>query len=222
MLSQVFCVRMTTPFLSLVSFTPARQYSCVVVSAPTLQKGETYTVNACGQSQSVTLSSLIYGGGMGAVSAAPAISGDKAGSRTEKMTAAPRPISRTGSREDSREDSRADSREDSRADKGAAPRRPSPTATAKTAAKPLTLRPPRPVLKRYKKQRSLFEAALFLQCIIGAKSAPMKAARTVGSISICKPILPPLTKMAGSDFAVSSMTVKNAFFMPTGLHPPRI
>ena len=205
---------MTTPFLSLVSFTPARQYSCVVVSAPTLQKGETYTVNACGQSQSVTLSSLIYGGGMGAVSAAPAISGDKAGSRTEKMTAAPRPISRTGSREDSREDSRAD--------KGAAPRRPSPTATAKTAAKPLTLRPPRPVLKRYKKQRSLFEAALFLQCIIGAKSAPMKAARTVGSISICKPILPPLTKMAGSDFAVSSMTVKNAFFMPTGLHPPRI
>ncbi len=206
---------MTTPFLSLVSFTPARQYSCVVVSAPTLQKGETYTVNACGQSQSVTLSSLIYGGGMGgAVSAAPAISGDKAGSRTEKMTAAPRPISRTGSREDSREDSRAD--------KGAAPRRPSPTAAAKTAAKPLTLRPPRPVLKRYKKQRSLFEAALFLQCIIRAKSAPMKAARTVGSISICKPILPPLTKMAGSDFAVSSMTVKNAFFMPTGLHPPRI
>ena len=65
MLSQVFCVRMTTPFLSLVSFTPARQYSCVVVSAPTLHKGETYTVNACGQSQSVTLSSLIYGGGMG-------------------------------------------------------------------------------------------------------------------------------------------------------------
>lgn len=50
---------------TLVSFTPARQYSCVVVSAPTLQKGETYTVNACGQSQSVTLSSLIYGGGMG-------------------------------------------------------------------------------------------------------------------------------------------------------------
>ena len=50
---------------TLVSFTPARQYSCVVVSAPTLQKGETYTVNACGQSQTVTLSSLIYGGGMG-------------------------------------------------------------------------------------------------------------------------------------------------------------
>lgn len=48
---------------TLASFTPAKQYNCVVVSAPTLKKGETYTVNACGQSQSVTLSSLIYGGG---------------------------------------------------------------------------------------------------------------------------------------------------------------
>lgn len=49
---------------TLASFTPAKQYNCVVVSAPTLKKGETYTVNACGQSQSVTLSSLIYGSGM--------------------------------------------------------------------------------------------------------------------------------------------------------------
>lgn len=49
---------------TLASFTPTKQYNCVVVSAPTLKKGETYTVNACGQSQSVTLSSLIYGSGM--------------------------------------------------------------------------------------------------------------------------------------------------------------
>ena len=142
---------MTTPFLSLVSFTPARQYSCVVVSAPTLQKGETYTVNACGQSQSVTLSSLIYGGGMGAVSAAPAISGDKAGSRTEKMTAAPRPISRTGSREDSRED------------KGAARRRPHPTAAAGKATKLPTMRSPRPALQLSEKTAHIAKAPLFSQ-----------------------------------------------------------
>ncbi len=49
---------------TLASFTPTKQYNCVVVSAPTLKKGEIYTVNACGQSQSVTLSSLIYGSGM--------------------------------------------------------------------------------------------------------------------------------------------------------------
>lgn len=49
---------------TLASFTPAKQYNCVVVSAPTLKKGETYTVSACGQLQSVTLSSLIYGSGM--------------------------------------------------------------------------------------------------------------------------------------------------------------
>ena len=49
---------------TLASFTPTKQYNCVVVSAPTLKTGETYTVNACGQSQSVTLSSLIYGSGM--------------------------------------------------------------------------------------------------------------------------------------------------------------
>lgn len=50
---------------TLISYTPEKQYSCVVVSAPTLQKGGTYTVEAAGQSTSVTLSSLIYGSGSG-------------------------------------------------------------------------------------------------------------------------------------------------------------
>lgn len=177
---------------TLVSFTPVGQYSCVVVSAPTLQKGETYTVNACGQSQSVTLSSLIYGGGMG---------GSFGGAGNQRGQ---------GRQQNGKNDGGTPpSKPDSGSKNG---RKTADAATAATGS----------VLKRYKKQRSLFEAALFLQCIIGAKSAPMKAARTVGSISICKPILPPLTKMAGSDFAVSSMTVKNGFFMPTGLHPPRI
>lgn len=50
---------------TLISYTPEKQYSCVVVSTPTLQKDGTYTVEAAGQSTSVTLSSLIYGSGSG-------------------------------------------------------------------------------------------------------------------------------------------------------------
>lgn len=49
----------------LASFTPAKPYTCVVVSAPGVAQGGTYTVTAGSQTQTVTMSSLIYGGGMG-------------------------------------------------------------------------------------------------------------------------------------------------------------
>lgn len=48
-----------------VSYTPSKTYNSVVISCPELVKGNTYTVSACGQSSSVTLSSLIYGSGSG-------------------------------------------------------------------------------------------------------------------------------------------------------------
>ena len=47
----------------LAEYTPSKNYNCVVVSCPGLTKGGTYTVTACGQSQSVTLDSIIYGSG---------------------------------------------------------------------------------------------------------------------------------------------------------------
>ncbi len=50
----------------LLQYTPQKQYSSVMVSCPQLKKGEVYTVEAGGEIQMVTLSSLIYGsGGMG-------------------------------------------------------------------------------------------------------------------------------------------------------------
>ncbi|MGN0660929.1 MAG: carbohydrate-binding domain-containing protein [Oscillospiraceae bacterium] len=55
---------------TLVSYSPSKSYSCVVISCPSVTTGSTYTVEACGQTTSVTMSSLIYGnstgmGGMG-------------------------------------------------------------------------------------------------------------------------------------------------------------
>ncbi len=49
----------------LASFTPAKRYTCVVVSAPGVVQGGTYTVTAGSQTQTVTMDSLIYGAGMG-------------------------------------------------------------------------------------------------------------------------------------------------------------
>lgn len=55
---------------TIASFTPSKQYNCVVISCPEIKKGETYTLQ-CGDSKtSVTMDSLIYGndngmGGMG-------------------------------------------------------------------------------------------------------------------------------------------------------------
>ena len=47
----------------LAQYTPQKQYSCVVVSSPSLVLNGTYTVTAGTQTQTVTLTSLIYGGG---------------------------------------------------------------------------------------------------------------------------------------------------------------
>ena len=50
----------------LAEFTPAKAYTCVVVSTPALKQGGTYTVTMGSESTDVTLDSLIYGsGGMG-------------------------------------------------------------------------------------------------------------------------------------------------------------
>lgn len=49
----------------LASFTPAKRYTCVVISTPDVVQGGTYTITAGTQTQTVTMSSLIYGGGMG-------------------------------------------------------------------------------------------------------------------------------------------------------------
>lgn len=58
---------------TLLSYTPAKSYKCVVLSCPELAAGNTYTVSAGDQSTEVTMDSLIYGetkgmggtGGMG-------------------------------------------------------------------------------------------------------------------------------------------------------------
>lgn len=66
----------------LASYTPEKRYNCVVVSAPGLVAGGTYTVSAGGKSQSVTLDSLIYGGSSGAGGGMPGgRPGDRPGDR---------------------------------------------------------------------------------------------------------------------------------------------
>ena len=51
---------------TIVTCNPPKTYNSVVISAPALTKGNTYSLTACGQTQSITLSFLIYGsGGMG-------------------------------------------------------------------------------------------------------------------------------------------------------------
>ncbi len=53
----------------LVEYTPEKNYNCVVVSCPELTEGGAYTLSLGGETQAVTLTSLIYGssgfGGMG-------------------------------------------------------------------------------------------------------------------------------------------------------------
>ena len=55
-----------------------------------------------------------------------------------------------------------------------------------------------------------------------ANSAPEAFARSCGASSIWEPILPPLTIMDGRSRALSSITVRYCFFMPTAVQPPRI
>lgn len=47
----------------LLSFTPTKNYSSVLVSCPEIVKGGTYTLNAGGKSTSITMTELIYGKG---------------------------------------------------------------------------------------------------------------------------------------------------------------
>ena len=49
----------------LASYTPSKSYNSVVISTEALKVGGTYTVTAGNYSETVTLSSLIYGSGMG-------------------------------------------------------------------------------------------------------------------------------------------------------------
>ncbi len=49
----------------LVSFTPEKNYQCAVISTPDLKLGESYTVTALTQKQTVSFSSVIYGSGSG-------------------------------------------------------------------------------------------------------------------------------------------------------------
>ena len=51
---------------AILTYQPPKTYNSVVVSAPSLTTGSTYSLTACGQTRNITLSSLIYGsGGMG-------------------------------------------------------------------------------------------------------------------------------------------------------------
>ncbi len=49
----------------LASYSPAKGYNCVVISCPSITTGSTYTVEAWGQTSTVTMSSLIYGNANG-------------------------------------------------------------------------------------------------------------------------------------------------------------
>lgn len=44
----------------IISFTPEKEYNSVVISSPDIKKGETYTVTAAGESQTVEMSDIIY------------------------------------------------------------------------------------------------------------------------------------------------------------------
>ncbi len=48
----------------LVSFVPETKYTCVIISCPEIQKGNTYTLAAGTESTDIEMTSLIYGSGM--------------------------------------------------------------------------------------------------------------------------------------------------------------
>ena len=49
----------------LLSWAPDKAYECVVISTPEVQQGGTYTVTAGASSQTVAMTSAVYGAGMG-------------------------------------------------------------------------------------------------------------------------------------------------------------
>lgn len=50
---------------TLASYSPNKSYNCVVISCSSVTTGNTYTVEACGQTTDVTMNSLIYGNSNG-------------------------------------------------------------------------------------------------------------------------------------------------------------
>ena len=62
----------------LVEYSPVKEYNCVVISSPDITVGNTYTVEACGETNTVAMDSLIYGnsGGMGGKPSGGKPSGD--------------------------------------------------------------------------------------------------------------------------------------------------
>ena len=69
----------------LVSYTPTKSYGCVVISAPGIVQGGTYTVTAGSGSTTVTMTSLIYGGmgGMGGMGGQQPQGGGNMGGRPD-------------------------------------------------------------------------------------------------------------------------------------------
>lgn len=57
--------------------------------------------------------------------------------------------------------------------------------------------------------------------VSGAVFARITPSRSAGASWIWVPIFPPLTITVGWSSTLSSNTVTNCFFIPTGLHPPR-
>lgn len=68
----------------LAKYTPEKSYNCVLVSCPALIQGGTYTVNAGGKTDTITLDTLIYGnsfgmGGFGGIGGRPGGNGNIGG-----------------------------------------------------------------------------------------------------------------------------------------------
>lgn len=68
----------------LAKYTPEKSYNCVLVSCPALIQGGTYTVNAGGKTDTITLDTLIYGnsfgmGGFGGMGGRPGGNGNIGG-----------------------------------------------------------------------------------------------------------------------------------------------
>lgn len=67
----------------LLSWTADKAFTCVVISCPDIQQGETYTVTAGDTTQEVTMDSLIYGSGSG-MGNKPGNMGGKPGNQGER------------------------------------------------------------------------------------------------------------------------------------------
>ena len=67
----------------LLSWTADKAFTCVIISCPDIQQGQTYTVTAGDSTQEVTMDSLIYGSGIG-MGGRPGGMGGKPGNQGER------------------------------------------------------------------------------------------------------------------------------------------